>query len=213
MTLFLLIRHGESLANRKCYFAGQLDVPLEPLGHQQAHCTAQFIARQYAPDNIYASDLQRAWDTGKAVGDLLGLPVETDPRFREINAGHWQGLPFEQILNQYPQDYAVWLQDIGHCCCTGGESITQLGQRVLQALTELAEENPGKTLVIATHATPIRVLQSLIHPEGLAHMKDIPWVSNASVTELWYSDGHWRLGAIAHDDHLQDMKTCFAANV
>lgn len=213
MTLFLLIRHGESLANREGFFAGQLDAPLEPLGYQQAQCTAQFIAKNYTPDKIYASDLQRALDTGKAVGNLLNLPVETDSRLREIYAGRWQGLQFEQILAQYPQDYSAWLQDIGHCTTTGGESVAQLGQRVLQALTDLAVKNSGKTLVIATHATPIRALRALIHPDGLAHMKDIPWVSNASVTELCCDNGQWQFGAIAQDAHLENMKTCFTANV
>lgn len=213
MTLFLLIRHGESQANRACFFAGQLDAPLAPLGHQQAQRTAQFIAENYTPHKIFASDLQRARDTGKAVSARLNLPVETDSRLREIYAGDWQGLQFEQILTQYPQEYDIWLHDIGHCICSGGESVAQLGQRVLHALTELAEKYPEKTLVIATHATPIRVLQSILHPHGLARMKNIPWVSNASVTELYYDNGQWRFGAIAQDEHLQSIKTSFAANV
>lgn len=213
MTLFLLIRHGESRANREGYFAGQLDAPLENKGHAQAQRTAQFIADRYPVDTVYASDLRRAYDTGKAVADLLDLPVTTDPRLRELYAGYWQGMPFTRIMEQYPEDYRVWLQDIGNSVCTGGESIAQLGQRVIQVLTELAESNPGKTLVIATHATPIRVLQSLLHPNGLAQMKDIPWVSNASVTELRFHAGSWEFGAVAQDAHLKEMKTAFGANV
>lgn len=213
MTLFLLIRHGESRANKEKFFSGQLDAPLEPLGHLQAHCTAEFIAEKYAPDMVFASDLQRAYDTGKAVGQRLNIPVYTDCRLREIFAGRWQGLPFEQIVKQYSHDYGIWMHDIGHCTCTEGESIAHLGQRVLQALTELAQKHPDKTIVVATHATPIRVLQGLLHPNGLASMKDIPWVSNASVTELRYSNGQWQLGALGQDEHLHDLKTTFGANV
>lgn len=213
MTLFLLIRHGESQANREKFFAGQLDVPLEPLGHQQAQCTAEFIAEKYAPDMVYASDLQRAHDTGNAVGQRLNIPVYTDCRLREIFAGRWQGLAFDQIIKQYSHDYGIWMQDIGHCTCTDGESIAQLGERVLQALTELAEKNPGKTIVIATHATPIRVLRALLQFGGLTAMKDIPWVSNASVTELRYENGQWQFGAVAQDEHLHELKTTFGANV
>lgn len=213
MTQFLLIRHGESRANRECFFAGQLDAPLEDKGIAQAQLTARFITEKYPVDLVYASDLSRAFDTGKAVAELLGLPVTADPRLREINAGQWQGLRFEQIIERYSEDYQVWLTDIGSCVCTGGESIVRLGQRVMTVLTEIALSNPGKTVVIATHATPIRVIQSLLHENGLTQMKDIPWVSNASVTELRYDAGNWQLGAVAQDAHLQDMKTCFAANV
>lgn len=213
MTLFLLIRHGESLANRESFFAGQLDVPLEDKGLAQAQLTARFITDHYRVDRVYASDLRRAYDTGKAVADLLGLPVTGDPRLREINAGHWQGLQFTRILQQYPEDYETWLHDIGFCVCSGGESVAQLGQRIMTALTDLAQKHPAETVVIATHATPIRVMRSLLHPKGLSQMKDIPWVSNASVTELRYQNGSWEFGAVAQDAHLQDMKTTFAANV
>ena len=213
MTLFLLIRHGESRANREQFFAGQLDAPLEALGRRQAECTARFIAEKYRAGAVYASDLCRATDTGKAVADLLGLPLHTDSRLREIYAGQWQGLQFDRILEQYSQDYTTWLRDIGNCTCTEGESVAQLGQRMLEVMTELAQKHPNQTLVIATHAAPIRVLQSLLHPDGLARMKDIPWVTNASVTELFYDDGQWQFGSVAQDAHLADMKTAFGANV
>ena len=213
MTSLLLIRHGESRANREGFFAGQADVPLEEKGLSQARITADFIVRNYSVDRVYASDLCRAYDTGKAVADLLGLEVIPDPRLREIFSGKWQGQKFTDIIAQYGEDYQVWLTDIGNCVCTGGESVAQLGQRVLAALTDIATENPGKTVVIATHATPIRVLQCLLGGFALNRMKDIPWVSNASVTEITYDAGVWMLGKIGQDAHLFDLKTTFCANV
>lgn len=213
MTTLLLIRHGESLANREGFFAGQCDVPLEEKGHLQAQLTASFIHSHYAVDQVYASDLCRARDTGKAVADPLGLPVIPEPRLREIFSGQWQGKAFPHIIAQHGQDYRVWLTDIGNCVCTGGESVSQLCRRVCAALEEIARENPGKTVVIATHATPIRAVQCVLGGQPLSRMKDIPWVSNASVTELLFDNGKWALGAIGQDSHLQDLKTTFGANV
>lgn len=213
MTRLLLIRHGESEANRHSTFAGQTDVPLEEKGLFQARITADFIVRSYTVDKVYASDLRRAYDTGKAVADLLGLEVNTDPRLREIYSGRWQGQKFTDIMAQYGRDYQVWLTDIGNCVCTGGESVAQLGQRVLEALTDIAQANPEKTVVIAAHATPIRVLQCLLEGHSLDRMKDIPWVSNASVTEITYGNSTWKLGKIGQDSHLSDLRTSFSANV
>lgn len=213
MTKLLLIRHGQSEANRKGFFAGQTDVALEEQGFLQAHLTANFIASNYCVDKIYASDLIRAMDTGKAVADLLGLEVTPDPRLREIFSGKWQGRPFQDIMDNYGDAYQVWLTDIGNCLCTGGESVAQLGQRVLEAITDIAKQNPGKTVVIATHATPIRVLQCLLESGDLNRMKDIPWVSNASVTEITYDEGLWKLEKIGQDAHLSSLKTTFPANV
>ena len=213
MTRLLLIRHGESQANRSSFFAGQTDVPLEEKGLFQARVTADYIVSSYTVDKVYASDLCRAYDTGKAVADQLGQKVIPDPRLREIYAGKWQGRKFTDIIAQYGSDYQVWLTDIGNCVCTEGESVAQLGQRVLEALTDIARANPGKTVAIATHATPIRAVQCLLEGHSLDRMKDIPWVSNASVTEITYAGGVWTLEMIGRDSHLSDLKTTFSANV
>ena len=148
MTTLLLIRHGESRANRDGFFAGQTDVPLEERGLLQAQVTASFLVRSYTVDAVYASDLRRAYDTGKAVAQLLGKPVILEPMLREICAGQWQGMPFDRLVAQYPKEYLVWRTDIGKCQCPDGESVAQLGVRVLEALTRIARENPGKTVVV-----------------------------------------------------------------
>ena len=213
MTTFLLIRHGESEANLKRFFAGQLDVPLTPLGHQQARCTATFIAANYHVDGVYASDLQRAYDTGIHIASCFGLPVHPEPGLREIFSGQWQGKTFNELQTDFAHSYSRWLTDIGNACCPDGETVAQLASRVYDAICRIAEENPDKTVAIATHATPIRTLQWQITGQPLSHMKDIPWVSNASVSELRWDAGVLTPVRISQDAHLADMKTRFPSNV
>ena len=213
MTTFLLIRHGESEANLKRFFAGQQDVPLTPLGHQQARCTAEFIAANYHVDAVYASDLQRACDTGSHIASCLGLTVRKNAGLREIYSGQWQGKTFHELQTDYADSYSRWLTDIGNACCPGGESVAQVAQRIYDTICRIAEENPGKTVAIATHATPIRTLQWQITRQPLSHMKDIPWVSNASVSVLRWDAGVLTPVRISQDAHLADMQTRFPPNV
>lgn len=213
MTRFLLIRHGESEANREGYFAGQSDALLLDRGLVQAELTADFIAESYKVDKIFASDLRRSYDTALAVARRVGLPVETDARLREIYSGKWQGKRFEDITSEFCDSYGVWLHDIGRAVCDGGESVRELGERVCDALLDIARLCDGETVVVATHATPIRAVQCKVATGGFEGMKDIPWVSNASVTELIFDGGEWTLGRIGQDKHLSDLKTVFGANV
>lgn len=213
MTTLLLIRHGESQANLSRRFAGHIDVPLTDLGEKQAACTAEFIIHNYLVDGVYASDLRRAFRTGEAVAQRLGLPVIPDEALREIFAGRWEGLPFTEIAEKYPKDYHCWMTDIGHCRTTGGESTAELLERVEGALHRIAQENPGKTIVVATHATVIRVLQCKLSGFGLEKMKDIPWTVNASVTELRYENGAFSLGKVGQYHHLAELKREMPANV
>jgi len=213
MTTLLLIRHGQSEANFKRVFAGNYNVPLTELGLRQAEKTAEFIAENYKVDCVYASDLIRAFETGKAVSNALKLPITPHDGLREIRAGEWEALPFDDIAVNFPEEYRKWKEDIGNSSCPNGESVKMLGERVMSTLTAIAEENDGKTVVIATHATPIRVSRTLIEYGNLAPMQDIPWVSNASVTELIYDNGKWTVGRVGQDSHLSDFRTNLPSNV
>lgn len=212
-TRLLLIRHGQSEANLQGIYAGHSDADLTQLGEQQAVLTAEYIVKNFDVDGIYASDLKRAYSTGRAVADRTGLDVHSIRELREIFAGNWEGVPFEVLQKEYETEYACWINDIGNCRCTGGESVAELKERILSALTKIAQENAGKTIVIATHATPIRAMQCYWSNLELDAMKDIPWVSNASVTEVVYEDGRWELCEIGHDTHLKDLKTVLPDNV
>lgn len=213
MTKIILIRHGESVANSKDIFAGHLDVDLHPNGEAQAKLTAEFIKENFKVDKIYASDLKRAYFTGKALADVLNMEVEKDEAFREIAAGKWDGMVFKDIIHTYREDFSCWLNDIGNAKCTDGESVSHLGKRIMEALTRVAKENEGKTVAVATHATPIRVSYSIIKNGGIEGMKNVPWPSNASVTVYEYDNGSWECTFYSLDKHLKNLVTVLPGNV
>ena len=213
MTTIILIRHGQSEANLHRVFAGHFDAPLSPLGHEQAKKTARAIADRFHIDKIYASDLLRAYDTGKHLADMLGMEIIPDKNFREIFAGEWEGMLFDDIVTTFPDDYAVWKNDIGNSRCTGGESARELGKRIFSRIKEIARENDGKTVVVATHAAAIRSLMTQCPEENFDRMKDIPFVTNASYSILSAEGDRFEFVEVSRDEHLSDLKTTLPANV
>ena len=212
-TRLLLIRHGESEANRRSLFAGHSNFPLSEKGRLQAECTADYIARSYSVDAVYASDLSRAYDTALATARRFSLPVTPCEAFREIFAGKWEGMPFDELPVRYGEDFEVWRGNIGNARCTGGESVRELQVRILDAIRRVAEQNPGKTVVIGTHATPIRVTECALRGRSLDEMHAIPWVSNASVTELAFAEGELTLVSVGESRHLSELQTVLPSNV
>ncbi len=213
MTTLILIRHGESEANRQEIFAGHIDPDLQNKGLMQAKLTAKYIVGNYKVDEIYASDLKRAYKTAMRLAQILDIKVIKDKNLREINAGKWEGMKFDELRVAYPEEYNVWLNHIGRAECVGGESVKQLGERIMGALTKIAEENEGKTIAIATHATSIRAAQSIIKSGTVEEMENIPWVSNASVTVFEYNNTEWKVIAESKDEHLAELKTELPSNV
>ena len=213
MTKLLIIRHGQSEANLQRIFVGHTDSPLSDLGKRQAEVTADYVVQNFHVDAVYASDLERAFYTGKAVADRLGLPVTTVSGMREIFAGDWETVKFDVLSTQYGEPYQIWLKNIGLAQTPNGESIAQLQERVVNSLRTIAEENEGKTVVVATHATPIRTFMHHCSGLPLSEMKNISWVSNASVTTAIYENGSFTITEAGHDAHLGDMRTALPKNV
>ena len=213
-TTLIFIRHGESEANFEHRFTGQSNVfGLTARGHAQAQAAAEALS-DIPVDVIVASDLRRAYDTAKHVADLRGMDVIPDEGFREIFAGKWEGERFDDLPALYPDDFGVWLSDIGSAVCTDGESVADLQVRVRAAVEDTVRKYPGKTVVIGTHATPIRVMQCIWQGIPLSGMKDVPWVPNASITTVTYEDDlSWHDAVIGRTEHLAGMETALPKNV
>ena len=185
MTTFYIIRHGQSMGNLQKVFWGQMDGPLTETGKKQAQITADYL-RDVHFDAAVASDLMRAYDTGAIIAAPHGLTVKPEKGLREINAGVWEGVPFADLPVRYPEDFSLWMSDIASSRPTGGESVRELADRIEATMWRLAEEYEGKTVLLASHATPIRTQICRWKNEPLSKMQTIGWVPNASVTFVDY---------------------------
>lgn len=212
MTRIILIRHGESEANEKGIFVGYSNSKLTERGHKQAELTAKYVVAAYPIDVVYSSDLARAYATGKAVADALGVNIKKEEGLREINGGEWEEVSFDELVTRYAEDYGTWLTDIGHAKCTGGETVKQLRESVKNTIERIICENEGKTIVVVTHGTPIRALQCLWSGLSLDEMKDIPWVSNASVSVAECTEQDIRFTQISYDAHMGKLRTVLPDN-
>ena len=204
MKTFILVRHGESETNLRKAFTGQINAPLTDLGRQQAKLMAEYVDK-YHIDKIYVSTLQRAVDTAGAIAQMQNCPVEKCDAIMEINSGSWQGLPFDEIAEKFPETYRVWRADIGSAVTTDGESCQQLYDRVTGFFKKVLTE-PEETVCLVCHATPIRMIESYIKTGCVKAAQEISWVPNASVTVYQY-DGAFHEVERGTCDYLGDLLT------
>lgn len=186
-TRIIMIRHGQSEANASHRFAGHSNFDLTDLGKKQAELAAEYLYKREKLDAVYSSDLLRAHNTALPFSRLYGLPVNDRKSLRELYAGAWEGMVFDDINEKYPEDFRVWREDFSNARCTGGESVAELYQRIVPAVKEIAEENIGKTILIATHATPIRAIEAYANGFGADEMGKVSFVKNASLNVFEYS--------------------------
>lgn len=184
-TKIIVVRHAQSTGNLLGEFHGQYPSDITELGVKQAECTSKFL-KDYKIDIAFASDIPRAYHTTQIVAQPHGLEVTGAKGLREIFAGEWEQMPFDDIGGKYPEEYRLWREDLGNAACPGGESVKDLQTRVNAAIEKIVKENPGKNILIGTHATPIRVMACIWHNVPLEQIITLPWVPNASVSIINY---------------------------
>ena len=122
MVRLLLIRHAATAWTAQGRFQGQTDIPLSPHGRRQATALAQRLMAETL-HMLYASDLQRAWETAQAIAAPHALHVHAEPRLREIAFGRWEGLTYAEMQQQDAQSLAAWERDQLHSAPPGGETL------------------------------------------------------------------------------------------
>jgi probable phosphoglycerate mutase len=158
-------RHGRTAWNADGRFQGQLDVPLDEVGLEQAARAAHALAA-LTPAAIVSSDLGRARATAQALADRTGLPVHVDERLRETYAGQWQGLTHAEIRAAFGDALDRWSagQDVRP---GGGETRVEVAERMVSAVDEAVRRLPAAgTLVVVTHGGAARA--------GIGRMLGLP---------------------------------------
>ena len=131
-TRLVLIRHGETAWNRATRIQGHTDIPLSPLGLAQAERLAEALADEPLAA-IYASDLSRARQTADALARVHELPVRLDAGLRERAFGRFEGLSWDEIAQDFPEDAARWRRREPDFAVGGGESLNSFSARCLDA--------------------------------------------------------------------------------
>src|SRR5450830_661951 len=102
-TRLIVIRHGETAWNVDTRIQGHQDIALNTTGLKQADQVASAL-RDETVDAIYASDLQRAWQTARAIAQATGAPLSAEQGLRERHFGSFEGQTYAELETRFPED-------------------------------------------------------------------------------------------------------------
>jgi broad specificity phosphatase PhoE len=192
----VLWRHGRTEWNVEGRVQGQSDVPLDDVGRAQAKAAASRLAA-LMPDRIVSSDLVRAADTARALGDLTGTEVEFEPRLRELNFGGREGLTWREAWMTFPDGMKAWAEG-DETQIPGSETHRQAGERFAAALHDLLEDlPPDGVLVVVAHGAVLRTGACVFLDIPEPHWSSFGGLGNCSwsvLEESRYADwSKWRL--------------------
>ncbi|MFD8113771.1 bifunctional RNase H/acid phosphatase [Streptomyces microflavus] len=202
---FILLRHGETLLTPEKRFSGSggTDPELSAVGRDQAARAALHFAALGTVQDIVCSPLRRCRETAAAVADRLGLDVRIEDGLRESDFGAWEGLTFGEVRERYGDDLTAWLADPETAPTGGGESFTEVADRVAAVRDRLTARYAGRTVLVVTHVTPIKTLVRLALEAPAQSMFRMELSAASISTVAYYGDGNASVRLLNDTSHLR----------
>ena len=169
-TLLHLIRHGEVEERYHNVFGGsRIDMGLSPLGHRQAMALAEGIS-SWKIDAAYASPMKRVSETMLPTLRRRGMTPTIMDGLKEMDFGDWTGNRWDELETKFGISAYDWLEIMETTGIPGGESATDLRQRVAPCLQSILEQHAHQSVAVFCHGGIVRVMLSLLLDLPLARM-------------------------------------------
>ncbi len=165
MSKLVLVRHGQSLWNLEDRFTGWVDVPLTPLGRDEARVAARKLSATPL-DVAYTSTLSRAQQTLQIIQDTLGLdlPVICDQALNERHYGDLQGLNKAQTAEKFGKEQVHQWRRSYDVPPPNGESLEMTAARTLPFFERciLGDIKQGKNVLVVAHGNSNRSIVMML---------------------------------------------------
>ena len=201
-TRIIAVRHGETAWNVDTRIQGQLDIGLNAKGHWQVQRLAKSLAHE--PINaVYTSHLRRAVDTAHAISNVTGRALQTHTGLRERGFGVFEGKTFAELEATWPDQSRLWRQRDPLWAPEGGESLTELRERITRTASELAAQHLGQQIVLVAHGGVMDVLYRAATGQDLQAPRT--WdLGNAAINRLLWTPNGFTLVGWSDTRHLED---------
>lgn len=168
--IITLIRHGA------------VDGPAALYGHTDIACSTQGLKEldhnihalhQLTPvSHIVCSPLIRCAHPAKAFALAQQLPLQIIDELKEMNFGHWDGIPFDYFTEQHWQAISQFWETPATAHAPNGETLQDFAERVIRGWQKIHSETSSAHQLVICHGGVIRII--------IAHILNLDW-RNASL--------------------------------
>jgi len=149
----ILIRHGETNWNKEGRFQGQIDIPLNEKGIEQASKASKYL-EDIKFTKAFSSSMKRPYETAKIILKDNNIQIEKIESLVEISHGLWEGKLEEEIKRTWPEMLKNWHEKPESVTMPEGESIKQVSIRAISAWNLIckSQQKNDITLLVAHDA-------------------------------------------------------------
>jgi len=168
---FYYLRHGQAKANVERYISCYPEKNpnhLTEKGKRDIRKIAQILKKEKI-DLIISSDLTRAKETAEIISQALKIKIIYDARLRETNVGIYNGRPIEEYQKFFENLDQRYLK-----AAEGGEDLTEVRKRMIDALKDATDKYPQQNILIVSHEESLSTVLNKYRPK-LGERGSIPY--------------------------------------
>jgi broad specificity phosphatase PhoE len=202
----LLVRHGQSTANAKGIWQGQMEFPLSERGRVQAGLAGRGLSGEPF-EGVYSSPLSRAFETAEIIRDRARFAGEVVPvdGLSERHGGILEGHTWAEQEQRNPELAKKFLAipEEERWALVGAETDEEVIARFEEALSSIRALHPGGSrIVVVSHGGVMRAF--LRERFGPGVLPGAQRAANASITRLQWGERGPRLLEVASTAHLAE---------
>jgi len=172
-TIITLVRHGKVAGPAALY--GRTDIALSAAGHNDLTRTLNNLHAQTPINHLISSPRIRCLDVAQEFSAQHKIPLRTEDNLQEMDFGIWDGMPFDELSDEWKNIEAFW-ESPHSMQPPKGESLTDFAARVITSWESLiSNTKPGHHAIIC-HGGVIRIL--------IAHILQLDWRNPALFKQL-----------------------------
>jgi alpha-ribazole phosphatase len=156
-TRIYLVRHGQVVGHDQPRYNGQADVALTDVGIEQYHMLKERLADARI-SACYTSDLLRCTTGAEIICSPLGIKPVARRELRELHIGIWEGLTWQEIKVNWPDEWRARLADLVNYRVPEGERLLDVEARVMPVIIEVVDRHKGQEVLVVGHGGVNRIV-------------------------------------------------------
>ncbi len=185
-TNIIFVRHGKTPTTGHLLPGRAKGLHLSDEGRQEAEVVAKALASGLPKVSaVYASPLERTRQTAAPISSAFGLKTQIEKGVIECDFGDWTGAELKTLFKL--PEWKTVQNNPSAFRFPNGESFLEMQARTSEATSKLSRRHPGETIVVVSHADPIKTIAATAMGVPLDLFQRIA-VSTCSMTIISYGD-------------------------
>lgn len=199
----IIVRHAQTIGNVENRLTGESDYEITSEGKRHIQLLTREL-KNIKFDKIYSSTSSRAEKTIEQLAKINNKDIIKLESLKEMYFGIYDGWKWEDVNKINPNIKATQVRINEIVGIPKQEDMKELANRMYNVITEIAENNIGKNVLICSHGVAIEAFLRKIEKIPFKEQREKFCQHNTAINEIEYENGGFKVLKLAYMKHVSN---------